>query len=162
MKNRFRAIGIIHTPYESSNGTPIQPVYAQDREGTVELFAPYADGIQDLDGFDRIWLVYHLHCAPAGPLRVIPFRDNREHGVFATRSPCRPNPIGLSCVRLLVIEGNTLRVAGVDMLDGTPLLDIKPYVPEFDSFPNAKAGWLNEQRVDRTRADARFEPRRAR
>jgi len=137
---------------------PIQPVFAERTEGTVEVLPQYAEGLRDLAGFDRLWLVYHLHCAPPGKMRVVPFRDNREHGIFATRSPCRPNPIGLSCVRLLGIEGNTLRVGGVDMLDGTPLLDIKPYVPAFDSFPDAKAGWLDAQRVDRTHADERFKP----
>ena len=153
---QFRVIGVIHTPYETREGTPIQPVYAQDQAGAVELFPAYVTGIQDLDGFDRIWLVYHLHCASPGKLQVVPFRDNREHGVFATRAPCRPNPIGLSCVRLLKIDGNTLHVRGVDMLDGTPLLDIKPYVPTFDSFPDAKAGWFDAQRVDRIHADGRF------
>lgn len=123
----------------------------------MELFADYAEGIRDLDGFDRIWLIYAFHHAPPlGKMRVVPFRDNREHGVFATRTPCRPSPIGLSCVRLLGIEGRTLRVSGVDMLEGTPLLDIKPYVPEFDSFPDAKAGWLDKSRVNRTYADSRF------
>jgi tRNA (adenine37-N6)-methyltransferase len=154
---QFQAIGIIHTPHNTCEGTPIQPVYAQDQEGEVELFGDYAEGIQDLDGFDRIWLIYAFHHAPSGKIRVVPFRDNREHGVFATRSPSRPNPIGFSCVRLLGIEDRTLRVSGVDMLEGTPLLDIKPYVPEFDSFPDAKAGWLGKLRVNRTHADSRFE-----
>jgi tRNA-Thr(GGU) m(6)t(6)A37 methyltransferase TsaA len=151
-------IGIIRSPFHEAAGTPIQPVFAEETEGTVDVWPQYAEGLRDLAGFDRLWLVYQLHCAPPGKMRVVPFRDNREHGIFATRSPCRPNPIGLSCVRLLGIEGNTLRVGGVDMLDGTPLLDIKPYVPEFDSFPNAKAGWLDAHRMDRTHADARFTP----
>jgi len=156
MTFEFQAMGVIHTPHDKCEGTPIQPVYAQEHVGTVALFTKYADGIQDLDGFDRIWLVYFLHCAPPGKMRVVPFRDNREHGIFATRSPCRPNPIGLSCVRLLGIEGQTLRVSGVDMLEGTPLLDIKPYVPEFDSYPDAMAGWFDQLRVNRTHADSRF------
>lgn len=153
----FRTIGVIRTPFVESEGTPIQPVYAREAEGTVELLPEYAEGTLDLDGFDRLWLLYCFDRAPAARLRVVPFRDDRAHGVFATRSPCRPNPLGLSCVRLLAVEGCRLRVAGVDMLDGTPLLDLKPYVPQFDSFPGARAGWLDAGRVDRTRADRRFE-----
>lgn len=149
-------IGSIHSPFTLAAGMPIQPVFAEGTDGTVDVLPQYAEGLQDLEGFDRLWLVYWFHKAPPGPLRVIPFRDTTERGVFATRAPCRPSPIGLSCVRLLGIEGNTLRVGGVDMLDGTPLLDIKPYVPDFDSFPNAKAGWLDERRVSRTHADERF------
>jgi tRNA-Thr(GGU) m(6)t(6)A37 methyltransferase TsaA len=155
---QFADIGIIRSPFHEAAGTPIQPVFAEGTEGTVEVLPQYAEGLRDLAGFDRLWLIYHLHCASPGRMRVVPFRDNREHGVFATRSPCRPSAIGLSCVRLLGIEGNTLRVGGVDMLDGTPLLDIKPYAPAFDSFPGAKAGWLDAQRVDRTHADERFKP----
>jgi len=154
----LRPMGIIHSPFKEPTGMPIQPVFAEGTEGTVEVLPQYAEGLRDLEGFDRLWLIYHLHYAPHGKMRVVPFRDNREHGIFATRSPCRPNPIGLSCLPLLRIGGNTLRVGGVDILDGTPLLDIKPYVPAFDSFPDAKAGWLDAQRVDRTHADERFKP----
>jgi len=155
-------IDMIRSPYKDPIGMPIQSVFAEGTEGIVEVLPQYAEGLRDLAGFDRLWLIYHLHCASPGRMRVVPFRDNCERGILATRSLCRPNPIGLSCVCLLGIDGNTFRVGGVDMLDGTPLLDIKPYVQEFDSFPNAKAGWLDERRVDRTRADARFEPRRTR
>lgn len=153
------AIGLIHSPFKQQAGTPIQPVFADGAQGTVQIYPEYEEGLLDLNGFERIWLLYWLDRAPPARLRVIPYRDNVERGAFATRSPSRPNPIGLSCVRLLGIEGNTLRVAGVDMLDGTPLWDIKPYVPQFDSFPNAKAGWLDARRVDRTHADERFETR---
>ena len=156
---RLARIGIIRSPFKEPTGMPIQPVFAEGAEGSVEVFPQYADGLRDLEGFDRLWLIYWLHQAPPGPLRVIPFRDKTKRGVFATRAPCRPNAIGISCVRLLGLEDHSLRVAGVDMLDGTPLLDIKPYVPEFDSFPNAKAGWLDARRVDRIHADERFEPR---
>jgi len=154
-----KPIGLIHSPYRQQSGTPIQPVFAEGIPGTVEVYPEYKDGLLDLAGFERIWLLYLLHCAPPPRLRVIPYRDKVERGIFATRSPCRPNAIGLSCVRLLGVTENVLTVAELDILDGSPLLDIKPYVPEFDSFPKAKAGWLDARRVDRTHADGRFETR---
>jgi tRNA (adenine37-N6)-methyltransferase len=153
-------IGIVRSPWTALAGMPIQPVFAEEARGAVEVFSQFADGLRDLEGFNRLWLVCWLHAAPPGPLRLIPFRDTAERGVFSTRAPCRPNAIGLSCVRLLGVSGNVLSIGGVDILDGTPLLDIKPYVPEFDSFPGAKAGWLDKRRVELTHADARFEPRR--
>ena len=149
-------IGIIRSPYREIAGTPIQPVFAADAEGEVEVFEAYAEGLRDLDGFERIWLVYAFHRAGPARLRLVPFRDTVERGVFATRAPCRPNAIGLSCVRLLSVAGRVLRVAGVDVLDGTPLLDIKPYAPAFDAFPDSRAGWLDAGRAERTRADDRF------
>ncbi len=152
----WNPIGIIRTPFTQPAGTPIQSAFAAGAPGTVELFPEFADGLQDLGGFDRVWLLYCLDRAPAGRLRVIPFRDTVEHGVFATRSPCRPNPLGLSCVRLLAVEGRMLRIADVDMLDGTPLLDIKPYVPRFDAFPASRAGWFDTSGVQTTHADNRF------
>ena len=152
--NRF--IGVIRSPHAASAGTPIQPTYAEEVEGEVHVDADLEPALADLEGFERIWLVYW--CDRAGPFRprVVPYRDTREHGLFATRSPSRPNPIGLSVVRLLGRDRNVLRVRGVDILDGTPLLDIKPYVPEFDAHPAAKAGWLDDRREDRRRADGRF------
>ncbi len=149
-------IGIIHTPFREPAGTPIQPVYADGAEGTVEVFAPFIDGLADLEGFDRIWLIYWCDRAAVPKMRVVPYRDTRERGLFATRAPARPNPIGISCVRLLCVEKNILHVADLDILDGTPLLDIKPYVSAFDSFPGIRGGWLSEQRTDRTIADDRF------
>jgi tRNA-Thr(GGU) m(6)t(6)A37 methyltransferase TsaA len=154
---RLITIGRIRSPFREPAGTPIQPSFAEGTEGVVEVFPEYADGLDDLDGFERIWLLYWLHRAPPARLHVVPFRDEVQHGVFATRAPCRPNPIGLSCVRLLRVEHNLLTVVGVDILDGTPLLDIKPYVPEFDAFPQSRAGWLAQGRHGRTRADHRFE-----
>jgi len=139
-------------------GTPIQPVFAHGAEGTVEVFPAHADGLHDLDGFERIWLLYWFDRAPAARLRVVPFRDEVERGLFATRAPCRPNPMGLSCVRLLRIEHTLLTVVGVDILDGTPVLDIKPYVPEFDAFPQSRAGWLENRAAGRVLADHRFRP----
>ena len=152
----LRPIGVIHTPFKQVEGIPIQPVFAPDTRGTIEIFPEFSAGLKDLDGFDRIWLIYHLHASPPAQLLVKPFRDDREHGVFATRAPCRPNPLGLSCVRLLGIRDHTLDIAEVDILDETPLLEIKPYVPTFDAHPVSRAGWFDEQRVDRKHADGRF------
>jgi tRNA (adenine37-N6)-methyltransferase len=152
----MKAIGVIHSPFKNPEGTPIQPLYAAQAEGTIEVFEPFVEGLNDLEGFDRIWLLYWCHRSAEARMRVIPYRDTREHGLFATRSPARPNPIGLSCVRLLRIDKNALQVGDVDILDGTPLLDIKPYVSAFDSFPEARSGWLGEQRAERTTADGRF------
>ncbi|MDZ4199133.1 MAG: tRNA (N6-threonylcarbamoyladenosine(37)-N6)-methyltransferase TrmO [Kiritimatiellia bacterium] len=156
----LQAIGVIHSSHRQAEGTPIQPVFAEHSHGFVEVFSSFVDGLQDLEGFERIWLIYRLHKAAAGPLRVIPFRDTTERGVFATRSPCRPNSFGISCVRLISIHENELHISDVDILDGTPLLDIKPYVPRFDAFPNSRAGWLDQDFTDRTRADSRFDPPR--
>jgi tRNA-Thr(GGU) m(6)t(6)A37 methyltransferase TsaA len=150
-------IGIIWSPFKEPKNTPIQPVFAEDTEGTVEVFAPFRDGLQDLDGFDRIWLIYLLHRASKVQMLVTPFRDTCVRGVFATRAPCHPNAIGMSAVRIVKVENGRIQVAGIDVLDGTPLLDIKPYNPAFDSFPDSRAGWYDLNREDRTHADDRFE-----
>jgi tRNA (adenine37-N6)-methyltransferase len=152
----LRPIGIIHTPFKQVEGTPIQPVFAPDTQGTVEILPEFLAGLKDLDGFERIWLIYHLHCSSPARMHLKPFLDDREHGVFATRAPCRPNPIGLSCVQLLSVRENTLDIGGVDIMDGTPLLDIKPYVPSFDSHSVSRGGWFDERRVRGTHADDRF------
>lgn len=149
-------IGVIRSPHRTAAGTPIQPVYAEQANGEVIVDARYESALADIEGFERIWLVYCFDRAGPFKPRVVPYRDNREHGLFATRAPTRPNPIGLSVVRLLGREGNVLRVGELDVLDGTPLLDIKPYVPEFDSYPGSGAGWLDAQREDRRQADDRF------
>lgn len=152
----LRVVGRIRTPFREGAGTPIQSVYAPDAEGTVVVEEPFAAALDDVDGFERLWLLYWMdRVAPFRP-RVVPYRDTRERGLFATRSPCRPNPIGLSVVRLVRREGRVLHVAGVDVLDGTPLLDVKPYVPEFDAFPSSRAGWLDACGADRRVADGRF------
>lgn len=152
----LRVVGRIQTPFGEGEGTPIQTVYAEGAEGTVVLDESFAPALDDLEGFERLWLLYWMdRVVPFRP-RVVPYRDTRERGLFATRSPCRPNPIGLSAVRLLRREGHVLHVAGVDILDGTPLLDVKPYVPEFDAFPSSKAGWLDAGGADRRIADGRF------
>jgi tRNA-Thr(GGU) m(6)t(6)A37 methyltransferase TsaA len=119
---------------------------------------PFQAGLKDLAGFERIWLIYWFHMAAGQSLLVTPFLDTHERGVFATRAPARPSPIGISTVRLLSVQdGGVLEVADVDILDGTPLLDIKPYVPEFDCYPHSKAGWFDESNSQRQVADERFE-----
>ena len=133
-------IGIIHTPFSDRTGTPIQASRSQAK-GFVEVSPEYAPGLQDLDGFSHIFLVYVFHKSNGFSLTVKPFLDDALHGIFATRYPERPNPIGLSVVRLITCQGNTLEIEGVDMLDGTPLLDIKPYVMDFDLRMNTRSGW---------------------
>jgi tRNA-Thr(GGU) m(6)t(6)A37 methyltransferase TsaA len=152
----FRPIGTIRTPFQASAGTPIQPVFGEGIEGVVEVDEAFAAGLADLEGFDRIWLVYVFDRASPSQLVVVPYRDTVARGVFATRAPSRPNAIGLSAVRLLAREGRRLRVADLDILDGTPLLDIKPYVPAFDAHATARAGWLDAQATARELADDRF------
>jgi tRNA (adenine37-N6)-methyltransferase len=155
MKLELTSIGVIRSPHRQAEGTPIQPRWAAGSEGSVEVFPEFALGLRDLEGFDRIWLLYWFDRAQPAQLEVVPYLDTQTHGIFATRSPSRPNPIGLSCVRLLAVEGARLRVADVDVLDGTPLLDIKPYVPDFDTFPVERIGWF--ARACGTRiADGRF------
>jgi tRNA-Thr(GGU) m(6)t(6)A37 methyltransferase TsaA len=157
---RLKPIGIIRTPFQEPTGTPIQPSRSGGAKGTVEVFPEYADGLKDLDGFERIWLIYWFDRAPEARLLVIPFLDDREHGVFATRAPSRPNAIGMSVVRLLQVASNTLEVADVDILDGTPLVDIKPYAAEFDCHSVEKSGWLDQAPLRRSVADGRFDEKR--
>jgi tRNA (adenine37-N6)-methyltransferase len=152
----MRAIGVIRTPYRTPAGTPIQSTYAGAVEGEVVVNEDLEPALADIEGFERIWLVYAFDRVSAFRPRVVPYRDTREHGLFATRSPCRPNPIGMSVVRLLGRERNVLRVRGLDIVDGTPLLDIKPYVPEFDAHTPSRAGWLDDPGADRRVADDRF------
>jgi tRNA-Thr(GGU) m(6)t(6)A37 methyltransferase TsaA len=152
-------IGVVHSPFREAVGTPIQPFAAQGTFGTVELFEPFAEGLRDLEGFERIWLLFWCHRASAARLTVVPYRDTIAHGVFATRAPARPNPLGMSAVRLEAIRGRRLYVSEIDVLDGSPLLDVKPYVSQYDSYPGQHCGWLD--RRDPCRgvrvADARFE-----
>ncbi|MCX5877591.1 MAG: tRNA (N6-threonylcarbamoyladenosine(37)-N6)-methyltransferase TrmO [Deltaproteobacteria bacterium] len=154
----YRPIGIIHTPFKEVENMPIQPSGAAGIYGTVELFPEFAEGLKDLDGFSHLILLYHFHESRGYKLIVTPFLDSEHRGVFATRAPKRPNPIGLSIVRLVRIQGSTLDIENVDILDGTPLLDIKPYVPEFDHQEDCRIGWLEQvQRMVKTkRSDDRF------
>jgi tRNA-Thr(GGU) m(6)t(6)A37 methyltransferase TsaA len=153
---KLKPIGIIRTPFTTPAGTPIQPAYAQGAEGRVEVFEKFADGLKDLDGFDRIWLLYWFDRVSQVNLHVKPFMDTVQRGLFATRAPCRPNPIGMSPVRLVRVEGRVLHVADVDILDGTPLIDIKPYTPRFDCFSVTRSGWLDAVAPDRPTDDGRF------
>jgi tRNA-Thr(GGU) m(6)t(6)A37 methyltransferase TsaA len=154
---KINPIGVIETPFREPAGTPIQPSRANGALGKVRIEPRFQAGLKDLAGFERIWLIYWLHKAPKSSLLVTPFLDTRERGIFATRAPARPSPIGISAVRLLAIQEGVLEIADVDMIDGTPLLDIKPYVPEFDCYPNSKAGWFDESNSKRRLADDRFD-----
>jgi len=137
----YTPIGVIRSDHLAAQKTPIQPVYAKDCPGRAEIGPEYAEALKDLGGFSHLILLYHFHRAGAPQLTVVPFTDDKPRGVFSTRHPRRPNPIGLSVVRLVRIEGTVLHLLDVDILDGTPLLDIKPYVPRFDGAEAAKGGW---------------------
>ena len=154
----YRPIGLIHSPFTTRAGMPVQPAGAAGVRGRIEIEPQWAPGLQDLDGFSHLLLLYHFHQVSGVQLTVTPFLDTAPHGVWATRAPTRPNPIGLSLVRLLARQDCCLEIVDVDVLDGTPLLDLKPYVPEFDSRPEAQAGWLERVRgqVQTQRADDRF------
>lgn len=141
---KYKPIGIIHSPFKKPTGTPIQPAAGKSINGTVEVFPEYAEGLKDLEGFSHIILIYHLHLSKGWCLKVKPFMDNELRGVFATRAPSRPNPIGLSVVHLVRIEKNILYIQDLDIVDKTPLLDIKPYVPEFETKEVKKLGWLEK------------------
>ena len=155
---KYKPIGIIRSPFKEPEGTPIQPAGAKGIDGTVEVFPEYAEGLKDVEGFSHIILIYHFHLSKSSSLIVKPYMDNKAHGVFAMRGPSRPNPIGISIVRLIGIEGNILHIRDVDIVDGTPLLDIKPYVPEFDIREAEKTGWLekNVHKLPTSKDDGRF------
>ena len=155
---KYKPIGIIHSPFREPHGTPIQPSAARDVEGTVEIFPEYAEGLKDIEGFSHIILICHLHLSSEYSLKVTPYMDDKVHGVFTTRAPARPNPIGISTVRLVRVEGRKLFIRDLDIVDGTPLLDIKPYVPEFDMREIVKIGWLekNVRKLQKARDDGRF------
>jgi tRNA-Thr(GGU) m(6)t(6)A37 methyltransferase TsaA len=157
-KVHYYSIGIVHSPFKDIKGMPIQPSGASGVQGTVELFPEYKAGLKDLSGFSHIILLYHFHKVRESRLIVTPFLDSQLRGIFSTRAPKRPNPIGLSIVKLIKIEGNILYIENVDILDGTPLLDIKPYVPEFDGQSVYRIGWLEKTRskVHGKTSDDRF------
>jgi tRNA-Thr(GGU) m(6)t(6)A37 methyltransferase TsaA len=154
----YRSIGIIHSSFTSLGAMPIQPVSEASGRGIVEIFPEFVEGLQDLDGFSHVILLYHFHQQSSCALTVTPFLDATPHGVFATRAPSRPNPIGLSIVKLVNIKDGELFVEQLDILDKTPILDIKPYVPEFDYRPDARIGWLERVKgqVSRKLSDSRF------
>ncbi len=141
---KYQPIGIIRSPFKDSKKMPIQPSGATGVKGTVEINPNYVAGLKDIEGFSHIILIYHFHLSNGYSLVVKPFLEEKHHGVFATRAPNRPNSIGLSVVKLVDIENNILHIENVDIVDGTPLLDIKPYVPTFDVYKTDKVGWLSE------------------
>ena len=158
MKVTYTQIGTIHSPFKAPEGTPIQPGGASGVPGTVEVFPEYVEGLKDLEGFSHIILIYHFHLIRGTSLLVRPYMDAEAHGIFATRAPKGPNPTGISVVRLERVEGNLLHIRDVDIVDGTPLLDIKPYVPEFDIRNVQSIGWLEGKvhKLGDARDDGRF------
>ena len=160
MKIELESIGTIKTEFEKIDGMPIQPTGAKGIRGTIEIKNKYIDGLKDLNDFSHIHLIYLLHKVEGYQLEVKPFMDNNTHGVFATRSPKRPNRIGMSVVKLNKIEDNILHIENVDILNGTPLLDIKPYVPQLyeDTIDELKIGWFeaNYQKAKSQKSDSRF------
>jgi tRNA (adenine37-N6)-methyltransferase len=141
---KYKPIGIVHSPFKKPQGIPIQTTAAKGIKGTVEIFPEYAEGLKDIEGFSHIILICHFHLSKKTLLKVKPFMDDHLRGVFSTRAPSRPNPIGLSIVRLVGIEERTLLIQDVDIIDGTPLLDIKPYVSDFDRREDTRIGWLEK------------------
>jgi len=154
----YKFIGIIHSPHKSDEGIPIQPIGAKGIKGEIELFQEFQEGLKDLEGFSHIIVLYDFHKSKDFKLIVKPFLDNETHGVFATRAPKRPNSIGLSILKLNKVVKNILYVENVDILDETPILDVKPYVSKFDSVEEERNGWL-EKRIDKSnikKSDKRF------
>ncbi len=154
----YTPIGIIRSPFRTLEGTPIQPSGAASVKGFIELEPEYVPGLQDLDGFSHILLLYHFHLSKGFSLTVVPFLSEEPRGLFATRAPKRPNPIGLSVVKLTRIEEHILHIENVDVVDKTPLLDLKPHVPHFDAVKNVRTGWLSgiSRKAEHQKADRRF------
>jgi tRNA-Thr(GGU) m(6)t(6)A37 methyltransferase TsaA len=154
----YKPIGIIHSSFKEVKGTPIQPAGGKGVDGSVEVFPEYVEGLKDLEGFSHIILLYHFHLSGKPTLMVTPYMDSTPRGVFATRSPRRPNAIGISVVRLIRIEKNILHIQDIDIVDGTPLLDIKPHVPDFEVREVQRIGWLenNVQKLMDAKDDGRF------
>lgn len=154
----IKPIGIIRTPYKNLKDMPVQPRGGKGIKAEVIVDDAYSGGLADLDGFSHIYLIYHFHEAPRVEMTVLPFMDKTERGVYATRSPLRPNHIGISIVELEAVQGNRLLIGNVDMLDETPLLDIKPYIEVFDQMENSRSGWMvaSGDEVEKKRSDDRF------
>ncbi|HSQ41028.1 MAG TPA: tRNA (N6-threonylcarbamoyladenosine(37)-N6)-methyltransferase TrmO [Fibrobacteraceae bacterium] len=174
------AIGVVHSPFHEATGTPVQPfaaaqyeggcadvrdypeaprVSAQGSQGTLEIFPEWEEALLDLEGFSRAWILFWCHRSAEPKKHSIPYRDAVPHGLFATRAPARPNPIGISTVRIQAVRGRFIHVSEMDALHGSPLLDLKPYVPLYDSYPDERAGWLEHHpgKKRAVKADARFE-----
>ena len=154
----YQPIGLVHSPFKEPKGTPIQASGAKGIQGKIEVFQEFTEGLKDLEGFSHIILIYHLHLIKESRLEVKPFLDKNKHGIFATRAPGRPNSIGISVVRLVSIDKNILTVKDFDIIDGTPLLDIKPYISEFDYRQVTKNGWYKENvhNLSESKDDGRF------
>jgi tRNA-Thr(GGU) m(6)t(6)A37 methyltransferase TsaA len=144
MQITLEPIGIIHSPYQKKEDIPIQGVFKPEGVGTIEVFDKYAEGLTDVEGFSHIQIIYFFHKSNDYKLLGKPYLEDQLHGIFAIRSPHRPNHLGVSVVRLLERKGNLLKVGEIDVFDKTPLLDIKPYVPKFDDRMNVKIGWLEK------------------
>ncbi|MDR0900088.1 MAG: tRNA (N6-threonylcarbamoyladenosine(37)-N6)-methyltransferase TrmO [Methanobrevibacter sp.] len=159
-KIEFNNIGTIYSPFDELEGMPIQAIGAKGIKGKIHLNEELKDGLKDLEGFSHLTLIYHLHEVNSYSLEVKPFLDNKSHGIFATRSPKRPNPIGISVVKLDSIKDNVVHISNVDILNGTPLLDIKPYVPQLyeETCNDLRIGWFNEkyQNAENIKSDNRF------
>lgn len=155
----YRPIGVIRSPFQEAKNVPIQPVAAKGIEGTAEILPEFREGLKDLEDFSHVVLVYHFHMTRAFSLLVRPFLDDELRGVFATRAPRRPNPIGLSVVRLVAIDSTAVHVRDVDIVDGTPLLDLKPHIPGFEAEGPYRLGWLSDKArgISAARSDDRFE-----
>jgi tRNA-Thr(GGU) m(6)t(6)A37 methyltransferase TsaA len=158
MKIVYRSIGVIRSPFQDVEGMPIQPGGAEGVRGRIEILPEFIPALKDLEGFSHLILIYHLHRAGVYKALVVPFLDKQPHGLFATRAPARPNPIGLSVVKLISVDGNQIDIENVDILDGTPLLDIKPYAPDFDVPEGVRVGWLENSKgqLKQKRSDDRF------
>lgn len=155
----IKPIGTIFTPHSSTKNMPIQPLAAKGIQGFIKLLPEYTDGLKDLDGFSHITLIYHFNQVVGHELIVTPFMDTEKRGIFACRAPKRPNAIGISTVKLISIHENILIIEQVDMLNETPLIDIKPFYPRYDNRSNVKTGWLEKHKnmpIKKLRSDERF------
>ncbi len=153
----YKPIGIIRSPFKNPKGTPIQISISKEIEGKVIVYPEYAEGLKDLEGFSHLILIYHFHLSKNPSLLVKPFLDTEKHGVFSTHASSRPNPIGISVVKLIRVEDNILFIKNLDIIDQTPLLDIKPYIPEFN-LDKTEIGWLknNLDQLNFMKDDGRF------
>lgn len=154
----YQPIGIIHTPFNTPDNMPIQNCGAKGVHGTIEIYPEFVAGLQDVEEFSHLILVYHLHQVNHYSLKVIPFMDKIEHGIFSTRAPVRPNPIGITVLKLIELKGCMITIEGVDMLNETPLLDMKPYLPSVDAMNNVKIGWFERdiKNFESKKSDTRF------
>ena len=154
----YKAIGVVHSPFKEPKNVPIQAAASRGIGATLEIYPQYVEGLVDIEGFSHLILLYHFHLAKTGSLMVKPFLDDKLHGVFATRSPARPNNIGISIVKLCGVESSLVHIQDIDIVDGTPLLDIKPFVPAFDCRETGKIGWFSDKlgKLESTTDDGRF------